>query len=259
MATRWFDYAVGEIQEAFPEVNAGHWNCRHIGSGSTWSQHAWGNAGDLYHRDWGYSTNPTHQAYLDNVAQWIRTYFGELSIRTFIWRKKDHFNHVHIDGWPKGYGTPPCAGGSLRMKYNSGKVVTSDPGPVNGTIELPDRELITVSEAQVLEKGDNGISVAKLQAQLIELDFDLGNWDPFMPGYPAGADGSYGGATVTAVENFQTSEALIVTGKADGVTLYFIREQIGFPSGGELVKHTHNVKIAVPGQTVNAITGVSEA
>ncbi|MCL1599477.1 MAG: peptidoglycan-binding protein [Actinomycetia bacterium] len=260
MATKWYDNALGELQEAFPDLKAGHWNCRFIVETTKYSEHAWGNAGDLYHKDWGYSTNAWPQAYLDEVYAWIRTYFEELSIRTLIWRKKDHFNHIHIDGWPKGYGTPPCAGGTLRMQQNNGTVVFADPGPANGIIELPDKELITVTDNQHLEKGDEGFSVAVLQRNLIDVGYNLGAWDPFNSDFPPGADGKYGGATVTAVTSFQEDNALTVTGKADGVTLHFLREKLGFGAGGgELVKHTHDLKLVIPGQTITTTTGVGEA
>ena len=254
MATRWYDYAVGELQEAFPDLKSGHWNCRPISGTSTWSQHSWGNAGDLYHEDYGYSTDPAAQAFLDQVHAWIKTYQEELSIRTLIWRKRDHFNHIHIDGWPKGYGLPPCKGGSLRMQYNDGRVVNGDPGPANGTTELPDKELITVSDTQVLNKGDEGTSVADLQQMLIDLEYDLGSWDPFGPDYSPGADGQYGGATVAAVESFQGDRDLIVNGIADGVTLFFIREALGYAGQQELKPHEHGFVVNIPAVKVTATT-----
>lgn len=258
MGSKWADYAYGEIREAFPEAKAGVWNCRKISGSSAWSQHSWGNALDLRHEDTGYSTGAKNQAFLDDVHRWIKTYQWELSVRVLLWRVRDHFDHIHMDGWPKGYGTPPCAGGSLRMQYNSGTVVNGDPGPVNGTIELPDKELIAVGDAQVLEKGNSGHAVADLQKWLVELGYDLGDWTPYGPGYPPGADGEYGGTTLSGVEEYQAQRDLIVSGKADGVTLHFIRADLGYAGQGELVPHTHDVKIVVPGQTVKATTEAGE-
>ncbi|MEN8233768.1 MAG: peptidoglycan-binding domain-containing protein [Actinomycetota bacterium] len=263
---------MGELREAFPDLAAGVWNCRKISGTSIWSQHAWGNALDLYHRDFGYSTKVEHQVYLDGVWQFIETYTDELSIRIKIWRKRDHFNHIHLDFWPKGYGTPPCdkeTNASLRMQYNSGNVVNGDPGPANGYHELPDKELVTVSEAQVLKRGSEGISVARLQRDLISLGYDLGSWTPWEDSheeFPAGADGQYGGASETAVEKFQEGHDLIVTGIADGVTLHFVGLALGTKGQEALdLDHTHGIVVTIPERqvtipqlTVNANTKEGE-
>lgn len=246
MATKWAAFALGELREQFPEVRAGVTNCRRIANSSTWSQHAWGNALDLYSVAFGYSTDPRHQRFLDEVAAWVRTYFDELSARTLLWRVRDHFNHIHLDGWPKGYSTPPCAGGTMRMQYNSGQVVRGDPGPANGTPELPDRGLVIVAGSE-LRRGDEGWAVADLQRDLITLGKDLGSWEPFAPGFPAGADGKYGGATDVAVQDFQTRNDLRVTPDlCDGVTLHFIRERLGYESLG--AKHSHPIPPGITGE-----------
>ena len=234
--SKWAAYAEKELQEQFPSLRVGVTNVRKISGTNIWSQHSWSNALDIYHRDYGYSSARVHQRWLDKVDRWIRTFFDELSIRTRLWRVKDHFNHIHIDPWPKGYGTPPGAGGILRFQYNSSRIVRGDPGPVNGTIELPDKELIVVSN-QALEKGNAGWAVADLQRDLIGLGFDLGSWDPFAPEFPPGADGRFGDATKQGVTDFQTGVDLIVTGKADGVTLHFVREKLGYATGG----HRHKI------------------
>ena len=256
MATKWASYALGELQEAFPDLKAGITNCRKIARTNTYSQHSWGNALDIYHKDFGYSTNRKHQAWLDEVHRWIKTYFDELSIRTLLWRVRDHYNHIHADPWPKGYSTPPCAGGRLLMQYNNRTIVSGDPGPAGGTTELPDRELIVVGDAQVLERGDEGRAVADLQRDLITLGYDLGNWDPYSPEYPAGADGQFGGATEDSVTKFQNDWMLHVTGKADGVTFHFIREAVGYAAEMDL-KHTHKVSVTgavtLSGQTSEGI------
>ena len=233
--SKWAAFAEKELREQFPELRVGVTNCRKISGTSIWSQHAWSNGLDIYHVDFGYSTARAHQRWLDGVDRWIRTYFDELSIRKRLWRVRSHFNHIHIDGWPKGYGTPPCAGGILRHQYNSGRIVRGDPGPANGTPNLPDKELVTVAN-QNLERGNEGWAVADYQRDLIGLGFDLGNWTPYGEGFPPGADGEFGGATEQGTSDFQTSADLVVTGKADGVTLHFVREKLGYAKGPH--KHT---------------------
>lgn len=255
MGSRWADYALGELQEAFPEVRAGVWNCRKISGTNTWSQHSWGNALDLHHVGWPYEISDRNYAFLDPIYAWLKTYQEELSIRVLLWRVKDHHNHIHLDGWPKGYGQPPCDGGSLRMQYNDGRVVNGDPGPANGYTDLMDKELIVMGDAQVLEKGNSGVSVADLQKYLVTLGYDLGQWPPFDYGYPAGADGEYGQATVDAVTSYQSGRGLVMSGKADGVTLHFVREDIGYAGGGT---HTHPIVIDIPGTRVTTNTGGNE-
>ena len=211
----------------------------------------------MHHDGWPYEVSERNYAFLDPIYAWLKTYQEELSIRILLWRVKDHHDHIHLDFWPKGYGNPPCDGGSLRMQYNDGRVVNGDPGPANGLIELPDKELITMSDAQVLEKGNSGVAVADLQKMLIELDYDLGDWTPFGPGYPPGADGNFGGATASNVGDYQSQRSLIVTGKADGVTLFFIREDLGYAGQSELYPHEHGFVVNVPAYTVTATTEVA--
>ena len=139
MSRKGWQHAWPHLQRQFPELVAGVWNCRKISGSSSWSQHSWGGAGDLTHRDWGYSTNPAHQAYLDEVAAWLQLHRTELSIWSYLWRVASHYDHIHVDFEPRGASTPPCAGGLLKSKYKDGSVVNGDPGPVNG-IWLPEED-----------------------------------------------------------------------------------------------------------------------
>ncbi len=77
-------------------------------------------------------------------------------------------------------------------------------------------------DEMTLKRGDNGKAVADVQAALIVLGHDLGNWDPFGPGYPRGADGDFGGDTETGVQGFQGDAGLPTTGQVDGLTLGFL-------------------------------------
>ncbi len=253
--SKWSVWAMDELQEQFPDLRGGHSNCRNIGSSSTPSQHAWPNARDLYHKNWGYSTHPTHQAYLDEVHAFITAHFDDLSIRTVIWRKKDHFNHIHIDGWPKGYGTPSCMGGLTRYQWPNGDVETfrkyQSPDPLNGYPDLPDKETPIVAGNQTIKRGASGIEVAIIQKALVELGYDLGNWpaydgdNPWDITFPVGADGEAGPAFEQGVTKFQEDASLIVTGQADGVTTAFLFD-LARP---EAAAKTHTHPVGLTGRT----------
>jgi len=117
------------------DVDFGRHACRPIAGTSKWSQHSWpgGNARDIVQGGRGYGdTSNSHQAYLDKVYAWLVEHKEELSIRIILWRKTNHYDHIHIDMWPTGYRTPPCKGGVERYKYSWGEVAIGDPGPENG-------------------------------------------------------------------------------------------------------------------------------
>ena len=96
MPTKAATQALNELQEKFPDLKAGIHNCRKIAGTSRYSEHSSGNALDIYHKDYGYSTNKTHQAWLDTVDAFIRQYMVQLSIRNRIWRARNHYNHIHL-------------------------------------------------------------------------------------------------------------------------------------------------------------------
>jgi hypothetical protein len=230
--SKWSVGVMDQLDNRFPNLRGGHVNCRKIARTETWSQHSWPNARDLYHVHYGYSTDPRHQEYLDEVYAFLVTHKRDLSIRTIIWRKKDHFNHIHIDGYPRGYGTPSCAGGTYRMQYSTGEIVNGDPGPEFGLIELPDKEIVTVTNDSTIREGDRGLEVALVQQDLIDLGYDLGSWPPLVDedsqrwGYvfSPGADGVAGPAFTGGVTLFQGEASLKVTGVADGVTVALLHK-----------------------------------
>ena len=127
------------VTEAFPDVQFGTFKCRHLSSNpeKPWSQHAasepargyLANALDITHRDFGLSTDPTHQAWLDLVAAYLRAHSTEFDIRQVLWRIPDHFNHIHVDTWPKmkdhASYTPPCKGGTLVVVDQNGNTATT--------------------------------------------------------------------------------------------------------------------------------------
>jgi hypothetical protein len=111
--------------------HAGVYNCRRISGSSTFSQHAWGNAVDLFPR--GSADNADEAC--ERIA---RAVVLQATQRTVANRGRripaaeviDHQNgriwtpsrgwhayggtrgpHVHVSGAPLRTGTPPCAGG----------------------------------------------------------------------------------------------------------------------------------------------------
>lgn len=104
--------------------NAGIYNRRNIAGTSTWSQHAWGNAIDIVI---GSTTNVLNselaQAKMDMMAGWTAANHNALRVATQLWRANaDHMNHMHVDFWPQGTGTPPVLhDGGIYMGNNKFK------------------------------------------------------------------------------------------------------------------------------------------
>lgn len=91
------------VQSAWPGLRfGGMYNRRYIKGTQVWSQHAYGNAVD--------EMVPS-LAYGDQVAAWVKARAGLFSLDHLLWRVPDHFNHVHADFWPQGYGVPGGGGG----------------------------------------------------------------------------------------------------------------------------------------------------
>lgn len=86
----------------------GTYNRRKIAGSTSWSQHAWGNAWDI-----GCSL-----AEGDALVRWLKAErdSGRLPIGTILWRVKDHFDHIHVEGKPKKTGTPPVINTEADMK-----------------------------------------------------------------------------------------------------------------------------------------------
>jgi hypothetical protein len=111
--------------------HAGVYNCRRISGSTVWSQHAWGNAVDLFPK--GGSENAdeaceriaravVRQATQRTVANRGRTLAvaevidhqaGRIWTPSRGWREYGgtRHPHVHVSGAPLRTGTPPCAGG----------------------------------------------------------------------------------------------------------------------------------------------------
>ncbi len=118
-----------EVERRWSNVKSwGVQNCRKIANTTIWSQHAWGNAWDLTSPSRvliaGPRTryNPLHMRYVDRIHEYLDANRNTLEIRTLLWRTAAHWDHIHVDTWRKGWGTPPCAGGTLRTKDKAGNV-----------------------------------------------------------------------------------------------------------------------------------------
>lgn len=101
----------------FPAIKFGIYNRRKIAGSSTWSQHSWPNALDLFFTRYG-DTSGEHQAELQEVHDWLRLRRGLLNIRTLLWQTRNHYDHIHIDFWPKGHGTPSTSRGGDDNTYS---------------------------------------------------------------------------------------------------------------------------------------------
>lgn len=212
--------ALKELQQKFPELRAGIDSCRKISGTTQWSQHADGNALDIHHVNWGYSADPTHQKWLDGVAAFIRVYRLQLSVNNLLWRVQNHYDHCHIDFWPKMYGTPRCAGGRDDWQYSSGRIVLGDPGPENGYIDIPPSVTIPNPPPppargyflqilrNTIKEGSRGDLVAIAQSLLAR----HGYAPPNTFNAQHRPDGIFGGGTTASVKSFQRSKGLTVDG-----------------------------------------------
>ena len=116
------------VKTRFPDVKFGTYNRRPIAGSTTWSQHSWPNAVDIYFTAPAGDTSPGHQSQLSAVAYYIRQHYEPFGreVHYLLWLTKNHFDHIHIDFWPKGYGTPSTTrgGASNRYQYKDGTIVT---------------------------------------------------------------------------------------------------------------------------------------
>lgn len=116
--------------------DGGIYNCRHIAGTDVWSQHAFENADDAMT---GPNASTTSKRHGDELVDWlletVETTGGSMKryqafgIRTILWWGRSiltgnpvsaHRDHVHVDFWPRGSGSPPCAGGRLIVRYPDG-------------------------------------------------------------------------------------------------------------------------------------------
>ena len=196
------------IGQAFPGlVTFGRKNCRPIGSGSTWSQHAFygpghpdSNALDIHAANQA-ADLIVQQAVLDVVFEWIQEHNAPLilsdsgksynasriatadgrqglGIKRAIWRQPAHYDHIHIDFWPHGIRRSSCGSTyTATFRRTDGvQIGTIDPqweGALPDEIVPPDipghgdDEVMT--KLPTLKYGDDGEQTRRLQA-LLALD-----------------------------------------------------------------------------------------
>lgn len=117
------------LRDTFPsDIKFGTYNRRYIaGYNLTWSQHSWPNAADIYFtKEYG-DTSAAHQARLDKVADYLRWQYPHRDeINHLLWRRTNHYDHIHVDMFPRGYGTPSIVrgGASNRYQTKSGTIIT---------------------------------------------------------------------------------------------------------------------------------------
>lgn len=132
---------VYEYVKAVYDLPIGVTSCRRIAGSQTYSQHSWSNAGDIY------TTNKDLQ---DRIAADLWAGFGEHIRNILTWRyNAAHWNHIHVDMWPKGWLTPPCKGGALRIKYADGNITVGEPFPMSIKEEdmpLTEKEMNKIAE-----------------------------------------------------------------------------------------------------------------
>jgi len=180
------------LREHFPGLRFGRYNCRPISGSSIFSQHSWNNALDIWET----------VEVLDEVNKFLGRHLHDLNIRVRLWRVRNHYNHIHIDFWPKGIGVPHCRNGQL----STYQYLSAHKTHVSTLITTfkPETE-----EEQMIQRGDRGNAVALYQKALLK-------WRPGV--LPSGADGVFGQETETGVLAYQKAANVERTGKLDGVT-----------------------------------------
>ena len=208
------------LSAKFPGIRFGRYNCRKISGSSYWSQHSWNNARDIYPPlgiPYLSSNDGEYRAYLDMVNDFIKENLTELNVRVRLWQVKNHYNHIHADFWPRGWATPPCAGGSTRYKYPNGDVkstatlINQYDGDLSPITPQPEGE-------DMLKKGDKGLRVERAQERLLELGYQLPQW---------GADADFGNETEAAVKQFQADQGLPEDGVLYAVDTAILFDRVG--------------------------------
>lgn len=109
------------IRDRFSHLfsSIGQYNRRYIGGTVIWSQHAYGNALDIMVGYKNYAAGDVIYAFLAKNKE-------ALGIRTLLWRVTAHHDHIHVDFWPRGIGTPSTSStGVCSFRYSDGRVVSN--------------------------------------------------------------------------------------------------------------------------------------
>lgn len=122
-------------------------NCRRIGSGQTYSQHSWSNALDIHFTS-SFSIPATGAALAagNRMRDKLREAFDD-DLYELIWQAPSHWEHIHVSTYPRGWLTPPCAGGAQRIRFRDGTVQDA-PFPLT----IKEEDMVSRSD-----KADEGV------------------------------------------------------------------------------------------------------
>ena len=230
------------VSARFPDAIYGQYNCRRR-NGWNWSQHAGsepprgyrGNAVDIVHQRYGYGdTSHAHQRWLDEVNAYLVANREVLDLNELIWRKRNHFDHIHTSPWPKmhdaGLYKPPCKGGDL---------ITVNEDGTRGTtfnVDAPPPPPPTLENDMFCKLGDtDSMNVRYQQRRMNRVGGGLT------------IDGDYGAATRTSVINIAGGDGnQIHDFESDAIEAFILKE-----TSPDSVSVPHNHVIAASETSVN--------
>ncbi len=127
------EYTETAVLDRYDEMvlGIGQYNRRPIAGTSRWSEHSWGNALDIHVRAGRTPVSLTaksrqEKANGDEINAWLNEHREELGIRVLLWWVRSHYDHIHVDFWPRGYGTPPLrTTGIGQFEYSDDRIETA--------------------------------------------------------------------------------------------------------------------------------------
>lgn len=221
----------------------GVYNPRHIGSNPLrrWSQHAgaepaqayYGNAADIVHIQYGYNKDPRHQAELDKVYAYLDAHRDELSIRQVLWRVPAHFDHIHVDFWPKMadefWRRHPTKGGPVVVRYEDGTLGDTYGGLIPAPPPPPSN---MEDDIMFCKRGETSEIVLMWQYLLQALGYEFDPPSEF-----------FGGTMVLALKGLGFDGQQV---DAEEAAAILIRTGTGTGGPYALLDHPHDI----PGQTI---------
>lgn len=128
----------------------GQYNRRPIAGSSTWSQHSYVNGLDFMVKG---TTNAEMKKFGDPIFAFLNANRVALGIKVLLWQVKDHHNHIHVDFWSTGVGTPGLTATSvMSFKKSNGAIVKAKPqdAPLQGSypVEQLEDDMETIKAIQ---------------------------------------------------------------------------------------------------------------